>query len=227
MSSDGFLSRWSRRKEEARRAEAAPEPPPEEALPPAEDTAPAAAPELTPEEIALLPKVEELTAESDFSGFLRRGVPESLRNAALRKMWVLDPAIRDFEGHARDYAYDWNVPGGVPGTGPLGPGDDVAAMARRVFGEAEPEAGTDQSRVEASRNREPPASPDGDQPIAAAPQQGIEGDVPGSVQTGAESASGPPPDGEPRTSSAAPQSKSPEKSPPALASRRHGSAKPA
>ena len=226
MSSDGFLSRWSRRKEEARRAEAAPEPPPEEVsgLPLAEGAGPAAAPELTPEEIAQLPKVEELTADTDISGFLRRGVPESLRNAALRKMWTLDPAIRDFEGHARDYAYDWNVPGGVPGTGPLGPGDDVAAMARRVFGEAEPEPAADQSGVEASRDRERPASPDG----AAAAQQGTGGEVPGSVPPRAESASEPPSvKGEPRTSFAAPQSKNPEQSPPALISRRHGGAKPA
>jgi hypothetical protein len=125
--SEDFLSRWSRRKDEARRAEPASPPEPDRAAEPA----------LTPEELAALPKLDELTADSDITGFLRRGVPEGLRNAALRKMWLLDPAIRDFVGPARDYSYDWNAPAGVPGNGPLAP-EHVAALLRRVFGEPEP-----------------------------------------------------------------------------------------
>jgi hypothetical protein len=128
MSGD-FLSRWSRRKLDARAPpERAPEPQPDPAPAPAE-------PDLTPEEIAALPKPDELTPESDLTVFFRKGVPELLRNAALRRMWSLDPAIRDHAGDARDYAYDWNVPGGVPGNGPLLPTDDVDAMVREVFGE--------------------------------------------------------------------------------------------
>ena len=55
-------------------------------------------------------------------------------------MWTLDPAIRDFVGHARDYAYDWNQPGGVPGSGAL-ESAEVAALVRQVLGEpqAKPE----------------------------------------------------------------------------------------
>src|SRR3546814_17956960 len=34
-----------------------------------------------------LPSLENLTAESDLTAFLREGVPESLKKAALRKMW--------------------------------------------------------------------------------------------------------------------------------------------
>jgi Protein of unknown function (DUF3306) len=82
-----------------------------------------------------LPPVEELTAESDFGAFLRQGVPERLRNAALRRMWALDPAIRDHVGDARDYAWDWNVPGGVPGGGPLLPCDRVEETLQRMFGD--------------------------------------------------------------------------------------------
>jgi len=137
--SDDFLTRWSRRKREARREEEARAP---AAAPEPEAPAPAAAPEppsggepeLTPEDIAALPPIEELTAESDFSAFLRRGVPEKLKNAALRRMWALDPAIRDHVGDARDYAFDWNVPGGVPGNGPL-PAAGVEAMLRGIFGD--------------------------------------------------------------------------------------------
>jgi hypothetical protein len=124
--SEGFLSRWSRRKDESRRAperaDAAQTPPPGDAA-------------LTPEEIAALPKIDELTAASDITVFLRRGVPGSLRNAALRAAWLADPAIRDFVGHARDYSYDWNTPGGAPGHGALDASDDIVAMVRRILGD--------------------------------------------------------------------------------------------
>lgn len=103
-----FLSRWSQRKREAKQKEA--ELPTEQ---PAE-TAPA---EEEPFDLASLPDLESLTAESDVSLFMQKGVPEALRNEALRKMWVLDPAIRNYVGEALDYAWDWNTPGGVPGSG--------------------------------------------------------------------------------------------------------------
>ena len=71
----------------------------------------------TPEfDLSSLPKLEELTAATDITAFLRKGVPEHLRNAALRKSWALDPAIRNYVNPALDYAYDWNTPGGVPGS---------------------------------------------------------------------------------------------------------------
>src|SRR5688572_28804209 len=48
-----------------------------------EDRSEAAAAE-TPEP---LPRVEDLKPESDLSAFLRKGVPEALKLAALRRMW--------------------------------------------------------------------------------------------------------------------------------------------
>jgi hypothetical protein len=135
--SDDFLARWSRRKLEVRKQDREPAPreaPAPEARAPDERPAQETEAELTPEEIEALPPVEELTADSDFSLFLRKGVPERLKNAALRRMWSLDPAIRDHVGDARDYAYDWNVAGGVPGAGPLLPSDDVGGMLRQIFG---------------------------------------------------------------------------------------------
>jgi hypothetical protein len=137
--SEAFLARWSRLKAAARRDDggsAASETA-------GTVTAPAAPePEITAEEIAALPKIEELTAETEITAFLRRGVPTPLRNAALRKAWALDPAIRDFPGHARDYAYDWNAPGGVPGSGAFPPGEDMTAMVRTVLGEQHADSGT-------------------------------------------------------------------------------------
>jgi Protein of unknown function (DUF3306) len=138
MSGD-FLSRWSRRKLELRQGEPGPVAAPDAS---AEGAAAADSQEaaedddaLTPEEIAALPKIEELTPETDIRMFLKKGVPELLRNSALRRMWSLDPAIRDYVSEAREYAYDWNVPGGVPGNGPLLPSDNVEEMLGQIFGD--------------------------------------------------------------------------------------------
>ncbi|MFL5218102.1 MAG: DUF3306 domain-containing protein, partial [Microvirga sp.] len=175
-------------------------------------------PELTPEELAALPKVEEITAASDISGFLRRGVPDALRNAALRRMWTLDPAIRDFVGEARDYAYDWNTPGGVPGAGALDPGDDVAAMVRSVFGESPPAAPPLEAK--GSQNREAVAASPGNASQVAATQQ----EEPSGQMRDSHSEAATP---DPMTDAlAAPQSDRPQKPAPAVAAPRHGGAKP-
>ena len=144
MSTD-FISRWSRRKLQT---DATPsEPQVHETPAPASQTsetgradepAPAEAEqhdgEITAEELAALPSLEELTAASDITGFLRKGIPLALRNRALRRMWAIDPAIRDFVGDARDYAWDWNTPGGVPVSGPLPATMDVKKMVQDIFG---------------------------------------------------------------------------------------------
>ena len=130
----GFLARWSQRKQEAKQPE------------PKQDAPAAAASDVPPEPVAeveaepefdlsSLPKLEELTETTDITAFLSKGVPEHLRNAALRKSWALDPAIRNYVNPALEYAYDWNTPGGVPGTGELGAGVDVARMVLQIMGE--------------------------------------------------------------------------------------------
>ena len=110
----GFLARWSQRKQEARQ----PEPKPDaQAVENAEPSgSPAAQGEdAVPEfDLSSLPKLEELTGSSDITAFLRKGVPEHLRNAALRKSWALDPAIRNYVNPALEYAYDWNRPAEFP-----------------------------------------------------------------------------------------------------------------
>jgi hypothetical protein len=132
LSEEGFLARWSRRK---RAAEAGlPEDPPAtapEALPAVAPEGPPAPaePEFDP---ASLPPVESLTAESDFTAFLRKEVPEALKRAALRRAWALDPAIRDFVGPA-DYAWDFNAPDGVPGFS-LELGGDVQKLLAQAMG---------------------------------------------------------------------------------------------
>jgi hypothetical protein len=134
-SDDGksFLSRWSQRKQEAKQ-------PDRDAPAPDVDapSAPVAESEAEPGfDLSSLPKLEDLTATTDITAFLRKGVPESLRNAALRKAWALDPAIRNYVNPALDYAYDWNTPGGVPGSSEIGAGMDVARLVSQIMGGGE------------------------------------------------------------------------------------------
>jgi Protein of unknown function (DUF3306) len=127
-----FLSRWSQRKQEAKQPER--DEPVEADLP----STPVAESEAEPEfDLSSLPKLEDLTETTDITVFLRKGVPESLRNAALRKSWALDPAIRNYVNPALDYAYDWNTPGGVPGSSEIGAGMDIARMVSQIMGGGE------------------------------------------------------------------------------------------
>jgi hypothetical protein len=129
----GFLVRWSQRKQEAKQPER------EASVADAEiAAAPAAETEPAQEfDLSSLPSLDELTSETDITAFLRKGVPEHLRNAALRKSWALDPAIRNYVNPALEYAYDWNTPGGVPGGGELDAGIDIARMVSQIMGTGE------------------------------------------------------------------------------------------
>ncbi|HRK24444.1 MAG TPA: DUF3306 domain-containing protein [Beijerinckiaceae bacterium] len=119
---EGFLSRWSARKLA----------PPEPAAKPGEAAAeqpskeePAQTGE--PFDPASLPSIDSLVADSDIRPFLRAGVPEALKTAALRRMWVSDPAIRDYIGPA-DFQWDFNTPGALAGFGELPQGTDIVRM---------------------------------------------------------------------------------------------------
>ncbi|MDI1262120.1 MAG: DUF3306 domain-containing protein [bacterium] len=141
----GFLSRWSQRKQEARESE------PKQDTPLADGAEPVGLEVAQPEnaepefDLSTLPKLEELTGTTDITSFLRKGVPEHLRNAALRKSWALDPAIRNYVNPALEYAYDWNTPGGVPGSGELAAGFDVARMVSQIMGDGPPAEPADAS----------------------------------------------------------------------------------
>ena len=131
-----FLARWSQRKREAKQPEH--EPPVAEAKLPTEQIG---ASEPEPEfDLSSLPKLEDIMSTTDITAFLRKGVPEHLRNAALRKSWALDPSIRNYVSPALEYAYDWNTPGGVPGSSEIGAGVDVARLVSQIMGEPESES---------------------------------------------------------------------------------------
>jgi len=55
-----------------------------------------------------LPAVETLGADSDYSGFMRPGVPEALRVQALRKLWRGHPVIGAVD-ELSDYGSDLKV----------------------------------------------------------------------------------------------------------------------
>ena len=182
MSND-FLSRWSQRKREVADADrmagtgtdAGPD---AEAAGVslehvASDGAPQAAVDapITAEELAALPDPEDLTAASDMTAFLRKGVPASLRNRAMRRLWSLDPAIRDYVGDARDYAWDWNVPGGVPVSGPLSATTDVKQMVKDIFGR-EKAAPAEAAEPTVATNRSDPAESPAQMTVTDAPQTG-------------------------------------------------------
>jgi hypothetical protein len=121
-SGESFLRRWSRRKAEARPGEPA-EPSDSSTRAPSEADASAAAGQSTraapdgaaPEGVDAKrthadpdrPLTEDdfadvdfdaLDFDSDYTRFLGKGVPDSIRNRALRKLWVSDPVLTRFDG---------------------------------------------------------------------------------------------------------------------------------
>jgi hypothetical protein len=133
----GFLARWSQRKHQAKQPDRdAPTATPE--MPTGPVTGGDDAQEF---DLSSLPRLEDMTATTDITAFLRKGVPEHLRNAALRRSWALDPAIRNYVNPALDYAYDWNTPGGVPGSSEIEAGMDVAQLVSQIMGDGESSGG--------------------------------------------------------------------------------------
>ena len=141
-----FLSRWSRRKRAVERGDAAP----------ADGVADAASADArdgavqTGErsgakggagggeqelDLSTLPKVDDLDQHSDIKAFLDARVPAALRNAALGRMWTLDPTIRDFIEVAENQ-WNWNVPGGAPFYEPLEGGAEMAEEILSGMGSA-------------------------------------------------------------------------------------------
>jgi hypothetical protein len=166
---EGFMSRWSRLKREPEKPEAV-------------ETAPQADPvpdgKALEDLIAGLPKIEDFVPGQNISVFMQAWVPSDIKHAALRRMWLLDPAIRDYVSPALDYAYDYNTPGMAPGFGPMETSTDaireVAEMFDRALGSGS-EAGVSGPAQQVQDNMSQSAGTDGASPVAhAAPQQNAE-----------------------------------------------------
>ena len=140
---DAFLARWSRRKSQAH-AETKPDHACGEGQKQPEATAeagatagdPAREPADDQEEIALedLPPIDSIDASTDLAFWLRQKVPDAWKQAVLSRAWAADPAISQFVGLAEN-SWDWNVPGGVPGFGPLSPTANMAQLLAQAIGQ--------------------------------------------------------------------------------------------
>lgn len=108
MTNDSIASRWSRRKQAVK----------DEALevekePVVEDLQ--EEPEKTEAEILAefdLKDPDEMEAGDDFSAFMNSAIPQRLRNRALRKLWLSNPALANLD-ELLDYGEDFTNKGGV------------------------------------------------------------------------------------------------------------------
>lgn len=98
--SDGFLGRWSRRKQESRagagEAAAPPAKPVAQAVAPSPPTAPPV-PAAAAEPAPTLAEAQALTPASDFSRFASRAVAPEVRNAAMKQLFR-DPHFNVMDG---------------------------------------------------------------------------------------------------------------------------------
>jgi len=170
MSEDeNFLSRWSRLKRESGMAGSGEEKRTVDTVS-GTDMSPAAA-----FDVASLPPIESIVADSDIRPFLADGVPAELTRAALRSAWAADPAIRDFIGIAESQ-WDFNDPAAIPGFGPLGVAEYARALENRALAslnsavEGMPE-NPGEAEAPTSANVDPPCSAPADEvrQVAAAP----------------------------------------------------------
>lgn len=83
---------------------------------------------------SILPPIESIDAQTDITVFLESRVPDELRLPALRRAWVVNPAIRDFKG-LQEMDMNFNDPKSIPGFGAeIGPGLDVKTYLARLHG---------------------------------------------------------------------------------------------
>ena len=195
---EGIFARWSRLKRQA--AEETPqtgEPESTKAEDEAVQATDVAAAEAASVDLSQLPSLDAIDATTDLRAFLAAGVPSELRNAALRKAWSADPAIRDFIGPNENF---WDhTSGRVAGFGVLKPGTARRLMAQVLADDEPPKA-----QMETAANI-------AQQPIAAQPDRTA-------PPVGATAAEEPPPDDRSEASAKV------EKNEPRV--RRHGGAAP-
>ena len=136
MSDEEFLARWSRLKRETRAGHGALQPAePRQAPSPAPPSNTVEEPEAPEVDLSSLPPIDSIDAGTDITAFLRKGIPQELSHAALRRAWTADPSIRDFIGLAEN-AWDFNDPNAMPGFGPLDCSEaELRGLVDRIVGD--------------------------------------------------------------------------------------------
>jgi hypothetical protein len=104
-----------------------------------------------------LPPIESIGAGSDIRAFLAAGVPTDLTRAALRRVWLSDPAIRDFVGLSEN-SWDFNAPGAMAGFGPIDK-KEVGQLLRQLFGEPDAAAAASPPQAYKAETRASESSP--------------------------------------------------------------------
>jgi hypothetical protein len=129
-----FLARWSRRKHDAAadKIKQAKQIETSNSVASADPASLEANENLLPFDPASLPTIDSVGAESNIRAFLETGVPDDLARAALRRVWSLDPAIRDFVGLSEN-SWDFNASGAMAGFGPI-EGEEVGRLLTRLLG---------------------------------------------------------------------------------------------
>ena len=148
---EGFVARWSRRKIE----EKEPSKDTKSEVSKLEEGGPLDADSIRDEgdegktNVDDLPDVETLNESSDYTPFLKEGVPEKLKRMALRKLWKSNPAFGFIDG-LDDYDEDYSAIGMVaqeiftnykPGKGMVDPDETEEEIDEvvKAEGEVEPE----------------------------------------------------------------------------------------
>ena len=117
---DGFLSRWSKRKIDVRDGKPLLEPeapvkvelPPEPPVAVKDDEVNANVTVVPPPELPTLADAQSLTPESDFKPFMARGVASDVKNAAMKKLFT-DPHFNVMDG-LDTYIDDYSLPDPIP-----------------------------------------------------------------------------------------------------------------
>jgi hypothetical protein len=156
---ESFLARWSSRKladrKQSARHDAPAEHGPGDENSPVDNVAVAeprkdgGAQDNQPFDLAQLPPLDSIGADTNIADFLRRGVPPDLTRAALRRAWTSDLAIKDFVGLVEN-GWDFNDPTAMTGFGPIS-AEEVARLAGKLI-EALPAAGPEDQAKEVSKS---------------------------------------------------------------------------
>jgi len=79
-----------------------------------------------------LPWPDTIEEQTDITAFMQPGVPTEMQIAALRRVWTMDPAIRDYRG-LQENDWDFDSSGQILGFGDLDPDYDSQVMLAALF----------------------------------------------------------------------------------------------
>jgi len=126
---ENLLTRWSRRKSDARTSEGHAGNARHDSEAFATRSGVTQPNDVPPFDPSSLPTLESISGKTDLHAFFDKGVPNELTVAALRRGWSTDLAIRDFIGLSEN-SWDFNDPAAIPGFGTLEPEEIQRLLAQ-------------------------------------------------------------------------------------------------